>query len=80
MNFPTNIKKINPKLDLLLKKRHHMKTKIKELKEIFSKNEINPARYYQRIERLSLHLFQINSDIQNLDPSQNSYLNDVLQL
>lgn len=64
----------------LYEKRESMQKQIHAIQQAFNQRELNPTEYYNRYERLGLQLFQINSDIHDLDPSENHYLQQTIQL
>lgn len=68
------------KLGLLLQKRKKMQQQIQKLKTYYHNKSLTSSEFYNQYERLGLQLFQINSEIHNLDDTQDDFLKQALQL
>lgn len=67
-------------LGVLLQKRQNMQQQIQTLKSYYQNKTISSSEFYHQYECLGLQLFQINSEIHNLDDTQDEFLQQALQL
>ena len=78
--FSASENKMSQKLFELLSRRNEMREQISSIKHKLQENIISSTEFYHKYERLGLQLFQVNSDIQDLDPSENDYILETIQL